>query len=129
MSEQDTGAAETTATLAAILEFHAAFNTHDVDAIMRLMSEDCVFENTSPAPDGTRLVGHVAVRQAWVDLFRSSPHALFVIEDAFAAADRGVIRWRYNWGAGQDENGHVRGIDVFRVRAGRITEKLSYVKG
>ena len=25
--------------------------------------------------------------------------------------------------------GHVRGVDVFRVRDGKVAEKLSYVKG
>jgi len=25
--------------------------------------------------------------------------------------------------------GHVRGVDVFRIRAGKIAEKRSYVKG
>jgi ketosteroid isomerase-like protein len=120
---------QTEQTLAAILHFHTTFNTHDVDAIMSLMSEDCVFENTFPAPDGARLVGQAAVRAAWLDLFRNSPSAAFAIEDAFAAGDRGVIRWRYTWGAPGAEAGHVRGVDVFRVRDGKVTEKLSYVKG
>jgi hypothetical protein len=34
------------------------------------------------------------------------------------------MRWKYNWGSG-----HVRGVDVFKVRESLITEKLSYVKG
>ena len=38
--------------------------------------------------------------------------------------DRLVARWRYEWAGG-----HVRGVDVFRVRDGRVAEKLSYVKG
>ena len=37
---------------------------------------------------------------------------------------RVVQRWRYSW-----VDGHVRGIDVFRVRDGLVSEKLSYVKG
>jgi ketosteroid isomerase-like protein len=116
-------------TLAAILHFHATFNTHDVDAIMRLMTDDCVFENTFPAPDGARLVGQSAVRAAWETLFQDSPQAAFSIEDAFAAGDRGVIRWKYTWGAPSAEVGHVRGVDIFRVRDGKVAEKLSYVKG
>ena len=36
-----------------VLEFNEAFNRHDVAGMMRLMSDDCVFENTDPAPDGT----------------------------------------------------------------------------
>jgi len=120
---------QTDQTLATIMHFHATFNTHDVDAIMRLMSDDCVFENTAPAPDGTRLVGQAAVRAAWEALFRDSPQAAFAVEEAFAAGDRGVIRWRYTWGVPTAAAGHVRGVDIFRVHDGKVAEKLSYVKG
>jgi ketosteroid isomerase-like protein len=36
-----------------VLEFNQAFNPHDVAGMMQLSSEDCVFENTGPAPDGS----------------------------------------------------------------------------
>ena len=116
------------ATLATTEAFHAAFNHHDVGAIMALMSDDCVFENTFPAPDGTRVEGHNAVRQAWEELFRDSPHAHFAVEELFAAGDRAVVRWRYSWNETAG-SGHVRGVDILRVRDGLVTEKLSYVKG
>jgi ketosteroid isomerase-like protein len=111
-------------TLAAVARFNAAFDQHDVDGILAAMTDDCVFENTGPAPDGTRYVGAAAVRQLWQDFFAANPHATFQIEDQFAAADRCVVRWRYDWGSG-----HVRGVDLFTVRDGRVAEKLSYVKG
>lgn len=111
-------------TLEIIQRFHEAFNRHDVSAIMALMTHDCVFENTSPAPDGERYEGQAAVRGMWERLFRASPGAYFEVEELFASEDRGVIRWRYDWGSG-----HVRGVDVFRVSDGKIVEKLSYVKG
>lgn len=38
--------------------------------------------------------------------------------------DRCIMRWKYSWG-----DGHVRGVDIFKVKGGFITEKLSYVKG
>jgi hypothetical protein len=38
------------------------------------------------------------------------------------------VRWRYTWKNSADE-GHVCGVDVFRVRGGKVAEKLSYVKG
>jgi ketosteroid isomerase-like protein len=111
-------------TLGVIQQFHDAFNRHHIDAIMALMTDDCVLENTSPAPDGERYEGQAAVRGMWERLFAASPNAYFEVEDIFASGDRGVIRWRYDWGSG-----HVRGVDVFRVRGGKIAEKLSYVKG
>ena len=108
--------------------FNEAFNRHDVDAVMALMTEDCVFENTRPRPDGERYEGAAAVRGFWVEFFARSPHARFDAEEVFASGDRCVVRWVYHW-IRDGEPGHVRGVDLFRVRDGRVAEKLSYVKG
>jgi len=119
---------QTTATLQTIERFNAAFNDHDVDAIMALITEDCVFENTYPPPDGERCEGQQAVRAAWEALFRGSPQAHFATEESFATGDRAVVRWRYTW-HGERGRGHIRGVDIFRVRDGKVAEKFSYVKG
>lgn len=112
-------------TLSVIEQFNDAFNRQDIDAVMVLLTNDCVFENTNPAPDGTRYRGREAVRDAFLSFFESSPEAHFEVEEIIAAGDRCVVRWLYRWA----ENGHVRGVDLFRVREGRVAEKLSYVKG
>ena len=111
------------------LAFNDAFNRHDVPAMMALLSEDCVFENTSPAPDGTRYAGKTAVTQFWQDFFRASPQAHIQIEDIFGMGWHCLMRWRYDWVNAAGEPGHVRGVDIFTVKDGLISEKLSYVKG
>jgi ketosteroid isomerase-like protein len=93
--------------------------------MMALMTDDCVFENTSPSPDGERYAGQAAVRAFWARFFEESPGARFEAEELFAGGDRCVVRWTYRWG----DDGHVRGVDVFRVRDGKVAEKLAYVKG
>ena len=115
-------------TLATIHRFNEAFNRHDVDAVMELMTDDCVFDNTRPPPDGERIVGQAAVRAFWAEFFRRSPDARFDTEEIFAAGDRCVVRWTYHW-VKDGKPGHVRGVDIFRVRDGKVAEKLSYVKG
>jgi ketosteroid isomerase-like protein len=120
----------TEVTTQAILEqFFIVFNQHDVDAIMALMTDDCIFENTYPPPDGARYEGQAAVRAYWVKLFQSSPQAHFEIEELVALGDRGFIRWLYRWVNRSGQPGHVRGVDIFRLRQGKVMEKLSYVKG
>jgi ketosteroid isomerase-like protein len=116
------------ATLAAVERFNEAFSRQDIDATMAAMTDDCVFENTSPAPDGTRREGADAVRREFAAFFASSPNASFEIEEQFAAGDRCVVLWVYRW-RNLDGDGHVRGVDVFKVRDGKVAEKLSYVKG
>jgi ketosteroid isomerase-like protein len=103
--------------------FGAAWADHDLDAALSLVTADCVFDATGPAPEGTRCVGHDAIRRAWGPIFEDAA-SRFVPEETFAAGDRVVQLWRYSW-----PGGHVRGVDVFRVRDGRVAEKLSYVKG
>ncbi len=115
---------------AALLDrFNDAFNRHDIDAIMSMMTDDCVFDNTFPAPDGTRYEGQAEVRRLWEEFFRSSPNAQFELEDIHVNGDRGVQLWTYRWADAEGVAGHVRGVDVFRFRDGKIAEKLSYVKG
>jgi predicted SnoaL-like aldol condensation-catalyzing enzyme len=107
-----------------VLEFNDAFNKHDVAGMMKLMSDDCVFENTAPAPDGTVYKGKEVVTQFWEGFFYESPQAHIEIEDIFGMGYHCIMRWKYTWG-----DGHVRGVDIFQVKDGLISEKLSYVKG
>jgi uncharacterized protein (TIGR02246 family) len=107
-----------------VRRFQDAWNAHDVDGVMALMTDDCVFESTWPPPDGERLVGQHAVRAFWERFFAQSPDAAIEIEEMFACGDRTTMRWRYRW-----DGGHVRGVDVYVVRDGKVAEKLSYVKG
>jgi ketosteroid isomerase-like protein len=106
---------QTAATIATVERFNDALNRHDVDAVMALMTDDCIFENTFPAPDGERFAGQAAVRGFW--------------EEMFAHGDRLTARWRYEYANADGTTGHIRGADVFRVRDGKVAEKLAYVKG
>jgi ketosteroid isomerase-like protein len=117
------------ATVEVVRRFQDAWNAHDVDGVMALMTDDCVFESTSPPPDGERVVGQRNVRAFWERFFAESPDAVIEIEELFASGGRATMRWRYRWGGGMEDGGHVRGVDVYSVRAGKIAEKLSYVKG
>lgn len=116
-------------TMRMVLEFNEAFNRHDVAGMMKLMSDDCVFENTDPAPDGTRYAGKEAVTQFWQDFFRESPHAHIDIEEIFGLGRRCIMRWKYTWVDAAGQQGHVRGVDIFNEKDGLLAEKLSYVKG
>jgi predicted SnoaL-like aldol condensation-catalyzing enzyme len=112
-----------------VIAFNETFNRHDVLGMMAMMSDECVFENTDPAPDGTRYQGKAAITQFWQDFFIQSPQAHIKIEEILGFGNRVVMLWRYDWVDEVGIAGHVRGVDLFRIQAGLITEKLSYVKG
>jgi ketosteroid isomerase-like protein len=108
--------------------FNEAFNQHDLDALSALFTSDTVFEDTSPAPDGRRIEGKAAVVAFWREWFTRNPDALFEAEEVIVSGDRAVVRWVYR----KLRNGqpwHVRGVDVFMVRDGKVAAKLAYVKG
>lgn len=108
---------------AVVEAFGAAWAAHDLDATLELITDDCVFDATGPAPDGTKHVGREAIRAAWQDIFADAA-TTFDTEETFACDERVVQRWRYSW-----DGGHIRGVDVFTVRDGKVAAKLSYVKG
>ncbi|HEX2622416.1 MAG TPA: nuclear transport factor 2 family protein, partial [Phototrophicaceae bacterium] len=107
-----------TSTLKIIDAFNLAFNHHDVDAMMALMTDDCIFENTAPFPDGTRYEGQQAVRAFWEVFFRNSPDARIDFEEIIALDERCFQRWTYHWIDEHGTAGHIRGVDIFRLREG-----------
>jgi ketosteroid isomerase-like protein len=109
--------------LAVVDRFGTAWSSHDLEGALAVTTDDVVFEATSPAPDGLRSEGREAVRAAWQPIF-DDRNSQFTVEESIVAGDRVVQRWRYDW-----SDGHVRGVDLFRVRDGLVAEKLSYVKG
>lgn len=109
--------------LEVVAAFGDAWAEHDLEAALALITDDCVFDNTDPAPDGTRYEGRDAIRRAWAPIFDDAS-SRFDAEETFAMEDRVVQLWRYSW-----SDGHVRGVDVIRIRDGKVAEKLSYVKG
>jgi ketosteroid isomerase-like protein len=125
--EQNSQMADMT-TRTVIDRFNDAFNRHDSEALESLLTDDTVFEDTSPAPDGKRVEGKAAVLAFWREWFVRNPDARFEAEEIIISGDRGVVRWIYR----KIRNGepwHLRGVDIFKVRDGKVAAKLAYVKG
>jgi len=83
----------------------------------------------TPAPDGERYEGAVEIRALFRQLFDSTDERTFETEELIIAGDRAVVRWCHRWVDASGRPGHVRGIELLRVRDGKIAEKLAYVKG
>ena len=104
--------------------YNDVFQRHDPSALDELVAEDCVIENTAPAPDGARHAGKAACVELW-SAIATGPGTRFDMEEIFVAGDRATIRWRY-WMA----DGHsLRGINLMRVERRQIVEAMGYVKG
>ncbi len=112
-----------------VLKFNEAFNRRDVTGMMRLISEDCIFESTDPAPDGKMYAGKEAITRYWQDHFRQSLQTHIDIEEIFSTGLRCIMRWKSNWMDPVGTNMHIRGVDIFEVKDGSICEQFSYAKG
>ena len=117
-------AAQSQTTAEIMRRFNDAFQNHDPSAFPDLVAEDCVIENTVPAPDGARHAGREACVKLWQGI-AGDRSGRFDVEDVFAAGERATIRWRYWRGDGSS----IRGVNLMRVRDGLIVEAMGYVKG
>jgi ketosteroid isomerase-like protein len=110
-------------------EFLAAFNRHDLDAIMSFFSDDCVFEMPrGAAPGGTRAEGKEAVRTLLATRFAGIPDVHYGEDRHFVAGDRGASEWLLTGTSVAGERVAVRGCDLFEFRGDKITRKDSYWK-
>jgi ketosteroid isomerase-like protein len=108
--------------------FNEVLNRRDADGLAKYLTDDTVFEDTSPAPDGKRIEGKVAVVEFWRGWFARNADARFEAEDVIISGNRATVLWVYR----KMRNGqpwHIRGVDVFAVRDGKVAAKLAYVKG
>lgn len=114
------------ATRELIQRFNDAFEAHRPEDLDDLIGEGCILENTTPAPDGARYEGRQACLEFWKGI-ASSANLVFKAEEIWASGERGIIRWQLRWSG--NEPGRVRGVNIMRVRDGKIVEGLGYMKG
>jgi ketosteroid isomerase-like protein len=108
-----------------IRKFNDAFHNHDATALAAIVADDCVLENTGPAPDGATYKGHAACVEFWSSI-ASNRNMWFETENVDILGDRAIITWRLFWG--EDKSQSVRGVNIMRVQDGKIIEALGYVK-
>ncbi|HVE48406.1 MAG TPA: nuclear transport factor 2 family protein [Casimicrobiaceae bacterium] len=109
--------------------FADAWNRHDVDALMRFMTEDCVFEaSAGEEVCGTRYVGFESVRAAFAEVWATFPDAHWGNARHFVAGDRGVSEWTFTGTRTDGTRVEVHGCDLLTFRDGKIALKNSYRK-
>jgi steroid delta-isomerase-like uncharacterized protein len=128
-NQTDGGTTSPTALLDLLDRFAAAWNRHDLDALMSMMTADCVFAaSAGPDVDGERSEGADAVRAAFAAVFHAFPDAQWADARHFIAGDRGVSEWTFTGTRRDGARVEVRGCDLFTFRDGRIAVKNSYRK-
>lgn len=109
--------------------YAAAWNAHDLDAIMAMMTDDCVFDaGGGTEPWGTRFEGASAVRERFAAVWRDVPDARWDDGEHFVDGNRGCSIWIFR---GTTTDGRVlemEGCDIFTFRDGAIWRKSTFLK-
>jgi len=109
-----------TNTEAVIDQFNAAFQGAP-EKLVDIIADDCVMEGTGPAPDGNVWTGYEECLAGWQGL-ATDDSIHFEVEHVDVAGDRAVIRWRVTGAL------DFRGVNLMRVRDGKVVEALGYGK-
>jgi ketosteroid isomerase-like protein len=120
---------ESESRLAVLVAFADAWNRHDIDAIMALMTTDCVFE-ASAGPDvcGTRSVGSHEVRAAFLEVWTTFPDAQWKDARHALCGDLGLSEWTFCGTRADGARVEVNGCDVLTFHGDKIALKNSYRK-
>lgn len=103
-------------------QFNEAFRLRAPERLVDIIADDCVMEGVGPAPDGNRWTGYDECLAGWQGLIRD-PGIRFEVEHVDVDGDRAVIRWRLH-----ASDAPFRGVNLMRVRDGKIVEALGYGK-
>jgi len=107
----------------------AAFDRHDLDAIMAHFTDDAVFDGPRGSePWGTRFVGKDAVREAFAARLSGIPDIRYTDDDHFLDGDRGASEWTLSGTTTDGQRIEVRGCDLWTLRDGKVVKKDSYWK-
>ncbi len=115
--------------LALMDAFCAAYNRHDLEALLGMVTDDCVFEMSSgPEPWGTRHSGKAALRLALPWAWQAWPDARWDEATHVVAGDRGFSEWTFRGTTPGGMHTEVRGVDLFTFRDGLIARKDTFRK-
>jgi ketosteroid isomerase-like protein len=105
------------------------FNDHDLDAIMSLFTDDCVFvAPRGPEPWGRRFEGQAAVREGLGARFSTIPDVHYGEGSHFVAGDRGVSEWTLTGTTTDGVRLEVRGCDLWTFQGDKVAVKNSFWK-
>ena len=115
--------------LAVLKALVAAFNAHNLDAIMALFADDAILEMPrGPDPWGRRFVGRAAVREGLRARFEGLPDVHYDADSHYVDGDMGISQWTVTGTLKNGERIEARGCDFYSFRGDRVVKKDSFWK-
>ena len=118
------------ATMDMLEAFSAAWNRHDLDAIMNLSSPDCEFwASAGPDVEGARAVGRDAVAKAYQAVFDTFPDGQWTKgRITLIDAARALSEWTFVGTSVDGKRVEVLGLDLLDLQDGKVRIKNSFRK-
>ena len=116
-------------TIELMRQISAAFNSRDVERIVKCFAEDGVF-CLAPGPEsvGRTLKGKAAIRKALADRFKQIPDMRWENEDYVLAGDRAISVWTVRGRGADGEELNYQGCDIYRFEGDKIIHKNTFWK-
>lgn len=109
--------------------FSDALNKHDIDAVMSMMTDDCIFHAVAGSDlQGKSFVGQAEVRQGLENAWKTAPDACWVDGEHFVIGNRGFSETTYKGTTNDGVRSEARMIDAFTFRDGKIAVKNAFRK-
>jgi ketosteroid isomerase-like protein len=116
-------------TEAMLRAYSQAWNDHDVDLIMSLMTDDCVFHGSvGPEPFGRTSVGQAAVKSAIRAYLLASPDCYWTDTTAWVGGGRGYTEWTLHTTGPDGQDIAVRGCDLYEFVGDKVHVKNAFRK-
>ena len=116
-------------TVETLKQLVAAFNAHDLDAVMDFFADDCeLLMPRGPEPWGQRYVGKAEVRKGLATRFEGVPDVHYGNDEHWVSGNHGISRWTLTGTTKDGKKIEVRGCDLLEFRDGKIIRKDSYWK-
>jgi hypothetical protein len=108
--------------------FVDVWNAHDLEGIMAMMTDDCVFWSSAGAhPQGGVFEGRKPVAEAFAAIFRSFPDAAWTENRTTLFGSRALWEWTFV-GTADGKTTRVLGLDVLELVDDRVQRKNSFRK-
>jgi uncharacterized protein (TIGR02246 family) len=109
-------------TLAYLERFLESWNSHDLDGILQLLTEDCLYITG----EGARLRGQAEIRTGLSAFLTKYPDAHWSDATHFLAGDKGASEWILTATGPDGERIELDSCDLFSFRDGKISVVSAY---
>jgi ketosteroid isomerase-like protein len=116
-------------TLSLMQRHAAAWNAHDSEALLGLMTSDCIYDaSAGKSATGERYVGHKALKPAFEAIWTTFKDARWDDTEHFVCGAQGFTTWTFRGTKVDGSTVEVKGLDLLRFRDGKICHKDTYRK-